>query len=113
MNISFFYTTQQIIDETKTETTRRGWDRAKVGLILDTCRKCQGLKKGQHVEKLKKIRITKVEPIEARPENYTQADVNAERFPELTPDSFFKEILQGKCKVKLGEPVKRITFEYI
>lgn len=112
-NASFFHTQKQIRNRTKTETTRKGWEWAKVGMVLNACEKCQGLKKGEKVVKICKIMITKVEDILVRISDYTQEDVIAEGFPELTPETFVRTILLEKCKLKLFDPVKRITFEYI
>lgn len=59
-NISFAMTTQQIRDRTKTVTRRLGWKTLRQGEVLNAVVKCQGLKKGEKIEKLATIRVTDV-----------------------------------------------------
>jgi len=48
-NMSFFLTTDQIRNKTKTVTRRDGWLFLKPGDIVQACVKCQGLKKGEKI----------------------------------------------------------------
>jgi len=93
MNISFMLTTQQIINKTKHVTRRMGWRKLKAGQLLNACEKCQGLKKGEKVTHLGQIRVTSVhtEPLKA----ITQAEVNREGFPDMTPDQFIQFFCQS------------------
>ena len=59
-NMSFSATTEQIRNGTKTVTRRLGWTFLKPGDVVMACVKCQGLKKGEKVEKIRPIRIVSV-----------------------------------------------------
>jgi hypothetical protein len=59
-NISFALTTEQFKARTKTVTRRLGWLMLKPGDVLMACRKCQGLKPGQKIERLGTIRVVSV-----------------------------------------------------
>jgi hypothetical protein len=50
--ISFALTTAQVRDRSKTVTRRMGWRGLQPGMLLQPVVKAQGLKKGQHVEKI-------------------------------------------------------------
>src|SRR4051812_15043835 len=51
-NMSFALTTAQVRARTKTVTRRGGWLFAKVGDVVQPVVKSQGIKKGEHVEKI-------------------------------------------------------------
>lgn len=103
-------TTQQIKNRTKRVTRRLGWKNLKVGELLQGCKKCQGLKPGDKLEKLAVIKVVSVrrEPLCA----ITKEDVILEGFPEMTP----KEFVNMFCfhmKVQRVDAVTRIEFDYI
>lgn len=109
-NMSFFLTTDQIRNRTKTVTRRLGWKFLQPGDILNACVKCQGLKKGQRIEKLCQIRVisTRLEAL-AR---CTDDDAAREGFPGMTG----LEFAQMFCKHMGGDGrqfVNRIEFEYV
>ena len=110
MNISFFYTTQQIRDHTKTVTRRLGWGNLKPGKVLDACEKCQGLKKGEKINRLAKIRVVSVR--EERLYKITQEDVVREGFPDYTREDFIN-MFRENMKCEFNTFVNRIEFEYI
>lgn len=112
-NMSFSYTTKQIYDGTKTETTRKGWNNLIPGMRIMAVEKAMGLKKGQKIKKIRPIEIVKVEKIEAREDFYSQENVIAEGFPDMIPGQFIRDILIGKCNCLFDEPVNRITFKYV
>ena len=112
-NMSFFHTQEQIRAGTKTETTRKGWGFLKVGDMVMACVKCQGLGKGGKVERIRSIRILKVERIYITLKYYSRINVINEGYPELDPYDFIKKILIKKCGFKYGYSVNRIIFEYI
>lgn len=109
-NMSFMLTTEQFINQTKTVTRRLGWDMLKVGDILNGCEKCQGLKKGEKINRLGQIRVRHIakQPLN----NITQGDCVREGFPEMTPAEFVKFFCDhnGCTPYTL---VNRIEFEYI
>lgn len=84
--ISFFLTTPQFLDGSKTVTRRLGWENLKPGDHLMAVRKAQGLKKGQHPEKLGEIEIVSVARIPLWAIN--GVDCINEGFPDLVPEEF-------------------------
>lgn len=114
-HMSFMLTRQAVLDETKTVTRRNGWDNAKSGEILEADFKCQGLKKGEHPEKLKIIKVISVrkEPLNRMTQDpgYGRREVILEGFPEMTPKDFVKMYcLHNKCTPR--KRVNRIEFSY-
>jgi len=109
-NMSFMLTTQQVMDETKTVTRRLGWRFLRVGDELWAVEKAMGLKKGEEIKRLKKIRIIgkRYEPLKA----IDKSDCIREGFPDMTPDDFVKMF----CSHMLCEPdqiITRLELEYI
>jgi hypothetical protein len=108
-HISFALTTPQIRARSKTVTRRLGWRNLQPGTLLQGCVKCQGLKKGERVEKLCVIRVVaaRIEPLNA----ITQEDVVREGFPGMSPAEF----VQMFCKhngCTPGTAITRIEFTY-
>jgi len=116
-NISFSKTTDQIRNQTKTVTRRKGWEFLKVGTILNACVKCMGLKPGEKIERICQIRVIDVErqPLDsmAFPNcEYGRDEARNEGFPELHGDAFVNMF----CENMGGEPdqeITRIEFEYV
>jgi len=109
-NMSFFLTTEQIRNRTKTVTRRRGWGHLKPGERFWAIVKGQGLKKGEKVE-----RIALLECVRNRPEcldNILPADVVREGFPDMTPGEFVEMFCRnmGGDRVQI---VNRIEFKYV
>jgi len=109
-NISFFLTTQQVRDSTKTVTRRLGWRFLKVGDVLNACVKCQGLGKGGKIEKICQIRIIDVR--QERLYKITQEDVVKEGFSDYSRQDFI-EMFMKNMKCAFNTLVNRIEFEYI
>lgn len=109
-NISFFHTKAQIKAQTKTVTRRLGWLFLRPDDILNACEKCQGLRKGEKINKLCQIRVTSVrrEALGA----ITADDCAAEGFPDMTPAEFVEFFCDAMgCKPEVI--VTRIEFVYI
>lgn len=109
-NISFQLTTQQIRDRSKTVTRRLGWSRLRAGAALTACVKCQGLKKGESVERLARLRVVSVR--RERLDAIDQADVIAEGFPGMTPAEFVS-MFTTHMRCTPETLVTRIEFEYV
>jgi hypothetical protein len=109
-NISATLTTEQILNETKDVTRRLGWTSLKAGDRLQVCKKCQGIKKGEKIQKLKVIECVDVrrEPLNA----ITRHDVRREGFPGMTPKAFV-EMFCGHMKCEPETLVTRIEFKYV
>lgn len=109
-NMSFMLTQTQIRNQTKTVTRRIGWKFLKPGDILNACVKCQGLKKGEKIEKICQIRVVGV-----RREKLLRIDRNdctLEGFPRLQKWAFinmFCEQIGGDST----QIITRIEFEYL
>lgn len=86
-NVSFFHTQEQYRNRTKTET-RRQWGKLwiPVGFQFMGCVKCQGLKKGEKIERIHSSTVVKTcwEHIDM----ISPESVIAEGFPEWSPEQF-------------------------
>ena len=120
MNISFSLTTPQFRARTKTVTRRLGWLKLKPGDVLQSCEKCQGLKKGEHPVKLGKIKVVHVrrEPLTALLHTHAEGmlygvtECEKEGFPHKTPEQFVSMFcLHNKCLP--SSIVTRIQFYYL
>ncbi len=109
-NISCSLTLRQIRNGTKTETRRLGWKHAVVGMELQFCDKCMGLKKGQKPRQIRKVRLTEVrrEPLDA----IDQEGVNREGFPDMTP-AHFVAMFCHHMKCRQTDEVTVLRFEFL
>ncbi len=109
-NMSFMLTTPQFRNQTKTVTRRLGWRFLKPGEIVNGVEKCQGLKKGEKIKRIGKIRILSTDWQPLR--NITADDCGLEGFPEMTPAEFVEFFCRhNKCTP--DTIVNRIEFEYL
>jgi hypothetical protein len=108
--MSFFYTTEQIRNRTKTVTRRVGWKDLVPGDRIKAVVKCQGLKRGEKTEPLAEIEIISIrsEPLYA----ITAEDCAAEGFPEMGPDDFVAMFCDHMMH-RPDWPVNRIEFRYV
>jgi hypothetical protein len=113
-NISFTLTQRQIRKKTKTVTRRLGWKFLKVGDEITACEKCQGLKPGQVIKKICKLKVISVRRemlSEMLVEPYGSQEAKKEGFPLLSGQEFVDMFCQSlKCHPK--QTVTRIEFEY-
>jgi hypothetical protein len=119
--ISFALTTAQFRARTKRVTRRldrgpRGWRRTRPRELLQGIVKGQGLKKGEHVERLGVIFVERVtlERLDRLlyPDAYGAAEVILEGFPELTPAEFVALFCKhNRCRQ--GARVVRIAYDYL
>ena len=111
-HLSFAMTTEQIRNRTKTCTRRMRWLFAKAGDVVQPVVKGQGLKKGEHVERIGgPIRFTKVTR-EFLYGVWRDGECAREGFPGMGPAEFVVMF----CKVNKCQPgtcVTRIEFEYL
>ena len=117
-NMSFALTTDQIRNRTKTVTRRIGWGFLNCGDIVNACVKCMGLKPGEKIERLGKIRIvsTRLEPLSSMVHDmeYGCSEAAREGFPGMTGYKFVV-MFCDHMKPPLGSDtlVNRIEFEYL
>jgi len=109
MNMAFSKTTEQIRNRTKTVTRRSidTWRKLKPGDVLQAVAKAQGLKKGEHVERLATIRVVRINQC-LLCELSTQ-DVAREGFRGMTPEQFIFDVYRANPATL----VRRIEFEYV
>jgi hypothetical protein len=90
--ISFFLTTPQFIDGSKTVTRRMGWLHAKDGMELMAVEKAQGLGKGGKVNRLGLIHLLSVrrERLDLMIDNpaYGREEARREGFPDMSGRQF-------------------------
>jgi len=108
-NMSFMLTTEQIKNRTKTVTRRLGWWFLKPGDIVTACEKCQGLKKGEKIKKICRLRIVHTREVNLC--NMEPLDYIKEGFPESDNEQFIKMFMR-EMKCGRAEIVNRIQFEY-
>jgi len=117
-NISFALTTEQIRNQTKTVTRRKGWAFVREGDILNACVKCMGLQPGEKIERLGQIRVTNVrrEPLSDLTidlsGNYGRDECEKEGFPGMEGREFVAMFCEH-MKCQPSDEVTRIQFEYI
>ena len=108
--MSFMLTTEQILNHSKTVTRRDGWWNLKSGDLIQACRKCMGLKKGEHVDKLAVLKITSVRS--ERLDRITQYECGQEGFPNLTPEQFVITFCKHHKGCVPQKFINVIEFEY-
>ena len=120
MNISFSLTIPQVLARTKDITRRMGKREYHPGQILQAVEKARGLKRGEHVVVIGKIRV-----ISARREWLNEIiyggegerevirEVIREGFPDMTPCEFVKFFCRTHPGCKPWTIVQRIEFEYL
>ena len=111
-NISFSLTTDQFKARTKTVTRRLGWKTLKPGDILMGCEKCMGLKPGEKIVHLGRIRVVSVRRETLGKILGNPDEVIREGFPHQTPGGFVKMFcLHMRCRP--STTITRIEFEYL
>jgi hypothetical protein len=110
-NMSFSLTADQVHNQTKTVTRRLGWWNIEPDEIINACEKCQGLKKGEKVKVIGRIRVLNTTHV--RLSSITAEDVAREGFPHLTPMQFISLFMTANKGCKPDTTVNRIEFEYM
>jgi hypothetical protein len=115
-NISFSLTQPQFLDGSKDVTRRLNWLSLKSGDRLMGCRKCQGLKPGEPIERLGEIEVlaTTREPLSRMITDpaYGAAEARREGFPEMTGQQFVEMF----CRHMAATPqtvITRIEFGHV
>ena len=109
-NMSFMLTTEQIRNRTKTVTRRLGWLFLKPGDMVMACVQCQGLTRGEKIQRITPIRIVSTWMVPLDP--ISPEDVVHEGFPALTPAEFV-DMFCREMRCDPWVPVNRIEFEYV
>lgn len=103
-------TTEQVRKQQKTVTRRLGWLTLKQGDELNACVKCMGLKQGEKIERLAKIRVVSVR--RERLYDITQDDVIREGFEGQSVE-WFIDMFSREMSAPPETEVTRIEFEYV
>ncbi len=113
--MSFSLTVPQMRARTKTVTRRFSWFGLKVGTVLQAIEKGQGLKKGERVVPIGRIRIVavRVEPVrDLLVEPYGTEEATKEGFPGLSGKEFAERFCElAACT--LDTDVRRIEFAHV
>jgi len=111
-NMSFALTTDQIRNRTKTVTRRTGWQFLNHGDVLNACVKCMGLKPGEKIERLGRIRVVAVWREALSLIRWEPSGTAREGFPEMSPNEFLA-MFCGHMGGHENQIVTRIEFEYL
>ena len=128
--MSVAMTADAVIERRKTVTRRKGWWLDKngrrllyAGDTLTLCRKVQGRKPGEPIERLAEVRVISVrrEPLcaVAGPYAYDQngfkvwREVVAEGFPDMGADDFMQRFFIDAQGIRPMDDVTRIEWRYI
>ena len=109
-NMSFAFTSEQIIKQVKWVTRRNAWWFLRVGDLVQPVRKGMGLKKGEKIERLGcplLIVATRREMLC----KITRKEVVLEGFPDMKKQEFI-EMYCRHNKVLDDHIINRIEFEY-
>jgi hypothetical protein len=109
--MSVALTQPQVIARSKTVTRRLGWLMLKPGDRLTLCKKVQGRRPGEPLERITDVEVLSVrrEPLNA----ITLDDVFAEGFPQMTRDGFVQFFCGSHRGCEPGSEVTRIEWRYL
>lgn len=122
--MSVAMTTDAVIERRKTVTRRKGWWLDKngrrllnVGDTLTLCRKVQGRKPGEPIERLAEVRVTSVERehlsnVTFFPE-YGVSEMVREGFPGMDPARFIRDYFVDAQGFDPDDLVTRIEWRYL
>ena len=109
--MSVAMTTDAVIERRKTVTRRKGWMFLKPGDRLTLCRKVQGRKPGEPLD-----RLVDVEVVSVRRElllDITTDDVAREGFPEMGEAEFLLRFFLEAQGMHASDEVTRIEWRYL
>ena len=113
--MSFSMTTPQFVDGSKDVTRRWGWAKLRAGDELVAVEKAMGLKKGEKVKKLGRIRVVsvRIERLDRmiHEQAYGADELRREGYPfGLKCPKAFVETLAASGKKKPSDKITRIEF---
>jgi len=114
LNMSFYLTIPQIKNRTKTVTRRLGWGFLIPGVEVNAVEKTTGLKKGEKIVHLDKIRILSAEKSPMFKINHEECV--KEGFPDLNSYELINLLRKQYNMLKkrsMRDSLNRIEFEYI
>lgn len=109
--MSVAMTTDAVIERRKTVTRRKGWLFLKPGDRLTLCRKVQGRKPGQPIERLAEVEVVSVRREQLH--EITREDVALEGFPGMNRVDFVCRFFLDPQKMRETDLVTRIEWRYL
>lgn len=116
--MSVAMTTDAVIEQRKTVTRRKGWWVDKngrrllhAGDRLTLCRKVQGRKPGEPLERLAEVEVVNVSRIGLGV--ISRADVEREGFPGMEAAEFIQRYFIDAQGIHYGDDVTRIEWRYL
>ena len=115
--MSVAMTTDAVIERRKTVTRRKGWLMLKPGDTLTLCRKVQGRKPGEPLERLAEVEVVNVwrerlsDLFDTRFDN--DSEIEKEGFPDMDPDEFVKRFFVDAQGMSEHDEVTRIEWRYL
>jgi len=108
--MSVALTTPQVIAREKTVTRRNGWLFAKPGDLLVLCRKVQGRKLGEPLDRLVVVEVVDVR--RERLDAISPDECAREGLPDMAPDEFVDFFCASHKGVEPDSIVSRIEWRY-
>jgi hypothetical protein len=110
-NMSCAITTQQVIDEIKTETRRNGWWFLRADDLICLVKKGMGLKKGEKVERLKTVVV--LSTFQQQLKLISPEEVRREGFPGKSPEWFIEMFCKSHKGCTPETVVNVIKWKYV
>lgn len=115
--MSVSMTTAAVIERRKYVTRRKGWLQLEPGMPLTLCRKVQGRRPGEPLERLAEVEVLSVRRESlfelVRNAGYGRSEVAAEGFPDLDPAEFVRRFFTDAQNIGLMDEVTRIAWRYL
>ena len=125
--MSVSMTADAVIERRKTVTRRKGWLFLKPGDRLTLCRKVQGRKAGEPLERLAEVEVTSVcrealwellrrdyaHAWSPAPTDYAKREVAREGFPGMDPAEFVQRFFQVAQRMSTMDEVTRVEWRYL
>lgn len=122
--MSVAMTTKAVIERRKTVTRRKGWwfDKngrrlLRVGDTLTLCRKVQGRKPGEPIERLAEVEVVSIERHRLddilHPLDWGFAETEREGFPGMEPGEFVRRFFVEAQGMSPFDVVTRIEWRYL
>lgn len=115
--MSVAMTADAVIERRKTVTRRKGWTFLKPGDTLTLCRKVQGRKPGEPLERLAEVEVLQVDREHLSNvttfRDYGVAEVEREGFPGMDPARFILDYFVTAQGMDPDDLVTRIEWRYL
>lgn len=118
--MSVAMTADAVVDGTKDVTRRLGWLFLNEGGRLQLCRKVQGRRKGEPLDRLRAVEVVSIrrEPLglldrDDQPGTYARLEVDREGFPDLSPREFVRRFFMEAQGCSWSTVVTRIEWAYL